>query len=67
MPDLSPGAKFADEIESERIGRLFGVALKNPVAKALKIDPAHSNTKSHFGYELATRCGKPHHVAPRAP
>lgn len=55
MPDLSPGTKFADEIESERIGRLFGVALKKPVAKAVKIDPAHSNTRSHFGYEFDSK------------
>jgi hypothetical protein len=52
MPEIRPGAGFADEIEIERLGRLVGVMLKSPVAKAKAINPANSNTASHFGYEF---------------
>jgi hypothetical protein len=52
MPELRPGAGFADEREIERLGRLVGVVLKSPVANAVAIDPANSNTASHFAYEF---------------
>jgi hypothetical protein len=52
MPKLLVGAGFASDVEAERLGRLFGVALKKPVAKAVKINPASSNTNSHFGYQF---------------
>jgi hypothetical protein len=52
MPELRPGAGFADKREIERLGRLAGVALKGPIATAVAINPRHSNTGSHFGYEF---------------
>jgi hypothetical protein len=52
MPELQPGAGFAEEIEIERLGRLIGVVLKSPVAKEKAINPGDSNTASHFGYEF---------------
>jgi hypothetical protein len=52
MPELRPGAGFTDDREAERLGRLIGVVLKKPVAKAVEIDPAVSNTGSHFAYEF---------------
>lgn len=55
IPELRPGAGFADEREVERLGRLVGVMLKRPVAVAVPIDPSQSNTGSHFGYEFDLR------------
>jgi len=52
MPELRPGAGFAGDREIERLGRLIGVVLKKPVAKAVKIDPAVSSTGSRYGYEF---------------
>ncbi|WP_375790886.1 hypothetical protein ACE102_33765 [Bradyrhizobium sp. vgs-9] len=52
MPDLLTPNAFTDGLEAERIGRLFGVLLKSPIANAVKIDPAKSNTGSHFAYEF---------------
>jgi hypothetical protein len=52
MPDLLTPKAFAGGLEAERIGRLFGVVLKSPVAKGEKIDSADSNTGSHFAYKF---------------
>jgi hypothetical protein len=52
MPELRPGAGFANKRETERLGRLAGVALKAPFAKEVSINPRQSNTGSHFGYEF---------------
>lgn len=52
MPNLLVHKAFPAGLEAERIGRLFGVVLKSPVAQAAKIDPAKSNTGSQFAYEF---------------
>jgi hypothetical protein len=55
MPELRPGAGFADKREIERLGRLAGVAIKKGLANEVAIDPTDcfkTSTGSYFAYEF---------------